>query len=92
MAGRALWKGPFFQPSLLQAIRASRNGTGRSEIKVTCRNNTIIPEFVGAKLHVHNGKEFVPLSIREDMVGHRIWEYVRTTKPFTFRMTNALKH
>lgn len=101
MAGRPVWRGPFFQISLLERIRSMRNSTPISnlnenlnianQIKVTARNNTIIPAMVGALLHVHNGKEYIPLRIQEDMVGHRLWEYVRTTKPFKFRATNAHK-
>jgi len=60
-------------------------------IKVTARNNTILPAMVGSLLHVHNGKEYIPLRIQEDMVGSHLWEYVRTTKPFTYRPTNARK-
>ena len=84
--GRPVWKGPFFQMSLLNAIKKA---TG--PVKVTARNNTIIPAFVGARLEVHNGKEYIPLVVREEMVGHRIGEFVRTTKPFTYRATNARK-
>lgn len=86
---RAVWKGPFFQMSLLNAIKRDIRREG---VKVTARNNTIIPSFVGARLLVHNGKEFRPLVVREEMVGHQIGEYVYSTKPKTYRATNANKN
>lgn len=86
--GRSLWKGPFFQLSLLNAIKADVNRQG---IKTHARSNTIIPSFIGAKLLVHNGKDYIPLTVREEMVGHKIGEFVATQKPFTYRATNAGK-
>lgn len=86
---RSVWKGPFFQMSLLNAIK---NDAKREGIKVTARNNTIIPAFVGARLLVHNGKEYLPLVIKEEMVGHKIGDFVRCTKPMTYRATNANKN
>jgi len=55
------------------------------------RNNTVIPSFVGARLQVHNGREYKTLVVREEMVGHKIAEFVRCTKPFSYRPTNANK-
>lgn len=86
--GRSAWKGPFFQLSLLNAIRAD---TLRQGIRTHARSNTIIPAFVGARLLVHNGKEYIPLTVREEMVGRKIGEFVETRKPFTYRATNAGK-
>lgn len=84
---RAVWKGPFFQMSLLNAIK----NAGGKEVKVTAKNNTILPVMVGARLLVHNGKEYRPLLIREAMVGHQIGEYIMCTKPYSYRATNANK-
>lgn len=75
--------------SLLNAIKQD---VRREGVKVTARNNTIIPAFVGARLLVHNGKEFTPLMVREEMVGHKLHEFVLCTKPFTYRATNANKN
>lgn len=86
---RSLSKGPFFQMSLLNAIRRDSKREG---VKVTARNNTVIPAFVGARLLVHNGKEFMPLTVREEMVGHPIGDFVLTTKPYSYRATNANKN
>lgn len=75
--------------SLLNAIKRD---TKREGVKVTARNNTIIPAFVGARLLVHNGKEFKPLIIKEEMVGHPLKDFVLTTKPYSYRATNANKN
>lgn len=83
---RPLWKGPFFQLSLLSAIKRD---VKREGVRVTAKNCTILPSMVGALLQVHNGKEFLPLVVKEAMVGHRIGEYVMCTKPRTYRATNA---
>ena len=74
--------------SLLNAIKRD---VKREGVRVSARNNTIIPTFVGARLLVHNGKEYQPLVVREEMVGHKIGEFVATTKPKTYRATNANK-
>ena len=86
---RAVWKGPFFQMSILNAIKQDIKRVG---VKVTAKNCTILPAMVGARLQVHNGKEYLPLIIREAMVGHRIGEYILSTKPYSYRVTNANKN
>lgn len=93
MGGRASWKVPYFHLDLLNKIKgAMKSGMFVGDaIKTTYRSDTIIPSFVGAKLLVHRGNSYVPLTIREDMIGSKIGSYVKTTKPFTFRATNATK-
>lgn len=86
--GRSLWKGPFFQLSLLNAIRADASRQG---VKTHARSSTIIPSFVGAHLLVHNGRDYIPMTVREEMVGHKIGDFVATQKPFSYRATNAGK-
>ncbi len=88
MGGRSLWKGPFFQLSLLNSIKAD---VGRQGVKTHARSSTIIPSFIGAHLLVHNGHQYIPLTIREEMVGHKLGEFVATQKPFSYRATNAGK-
>ena len=86
--GRSLWKGPFFQLSLLNAIKAD---VKREGVKTHARSNTIIPSFIGAHLLVHNGHQYVPLTVREEMVGRKIGDFVATQKLFSYRATNAGK-
>ena len=86
--GRSIWKGPFFELGLYQAIQAD---TLRKGVVTYSRRSTIIPAFVGAKLLVHNGKALIPVVIREENVGQRVGELALTKKPFSFRATNAGK-
>lgn len=59
--------------------------------KTTARSSTILPQMVGVTLEVHNGRSFIPLTIREEMVGMKFGELVACKKPFSFRQTNAGK-
>ena len=90
---RAIWKGPFFKLSLLNQVNSLRKASNASSVnpQTTARSSTILPQMVGVTLHVHNGKSFVPLTIREEMVGAKVGEMVACKKPFTFRQTNAGK-
>ena len=90
---RAAWKGPFFKLSLLNQVNALRKSSSLEAVsaKTTARSSTILPQMVGVTLEVHNGKNFVPLTIREEMVGKKLGEMVACKKPFTFRQTNAGK-
>jgi small subunit ribosomal protein S19 len=85
---RSVWKGPYFRLPLLQQILADVKKEG---VYTYERASTIIPAMVGAKLFVHRGNAFVPLVLREDMVGRRIGEFVPTKKAFSYRATNANK-
>ena len=72
---RSTWKGPFVDGYLLKKAEKSR-GSGRNEIiKIWSRRSTIIPEFVGHTIAVHNGKKFIPVYITENMVGHKLGEF-----------------
>ncbi len=64
------------QKKLLENIRRDRKKFHRTH----CRDMVIIPELVGVKIGVHNGKEYVPLEIKEEMVGHRLGEFALTRK------------
>ena len=88
---RAAWKGPFFKLSLLNQVTALRKSSSEVSAKTTARSSTILPQMVGVTLEVHNGKNFVPLTVREEMVGRKLGEMVACKMPFTFRQTNAGK-
>ena len=77
---RGIWKGPFVHPSLLKKIDKLKNQTRKSPIKTWSRNSTIIPEFVGHSFLIHNGKNFIPITISEEMVGHKLGEFSPTRK------------
>ncbi|MBL4599108.1 MAG: 30S ribosomal protein S19 [Rhizobiaceae bacterium] len=72
---RSLWKGPFVDGYLLKKAEKVREG-GRSEvIKTWSRRSTILPNFVGLTFGVYNGRKHIPVSISEDMVGHKLGEF-----------------
>jgi len=79
---RAVWKGPFVEESLIKKVEKEQKQTNRKPIKTWSRKSTIIPEFVGFSFLIHNGKKFIPLTISEDMVGHKLGEFA-PTRTFT---------
>lgn len=75
---RSIWKGPFFDRYLLAKAEKVRK-SGRSDvIKTWSRRSMIIPDFVGLTFGVHNGKKFIPVSVSENMVGHKFGEFAPT--------------
>ena len=76
---RAIWKGPFVHPSLLKQIDKLKEGSANKKpIKTWSRSSTIIPDFVGHSFLIHNGKSFIPITISEEMVGHKLGEFAPT--------------
>ena len=69
---RSVWKGPFVHPSLLKKIDKLKDAPNKKPIKTWSRNSTIIPDFVGHSFMIHNGKSFIPITISEEMVGHKL--------------------
>ena len=77
---RSLKKGPFVDDSLMAKVQKV-NVSGKKEvIKTRSRRSTIYPEFIGHTFAVHNGKEFIPVYVTEDMVGHKLGEFSPTRK------------
>ena len=79
---RSVWKGPFVHPSLLKKIDKIKSGEQKKPIKTWSRDSTIIPDFVGHSFLIHNGKSFIPITVSEEMVGHKLGEFAATR---TFR-------
>ena len=75
---RGICKGPFVHPSLLKKVDKQKDQPKRSPIKTWSRNSTIIPDFVGHSFMIHNGKSFIPITISEEMVGHKLGEFAPT--------------
>ena len=75
---RSLKKGPFVDESLMKKVRKNNESEKKEVIKTWSRRSTIFPEFIGNTFAVHNGKEFVPVYVTEDMVGHKLGEFVAT--------------
>ena len=76
---RSLKKGPYVDQRLLEKVLKSRKEE-KVVIKTWARHCTISPEMVGFTFGVHNGKEFIPVYVAEDMVGHKLGEFAPTTK------------
>ena len=75
---RSIWKGPFVELSLLKKAEAAQDKGGRAPIKTWSRRSTILPQFVGLTFNVYNGQKFIPVSVNEDMVGHKLGEFAPT--------------
>ena len=75
---RAVWKGPFVEESLIKKVDKQKNETNKKPIKTWSRKSTIIPDFVGVSFLIYNGKKFIPITISEDMVGHKLGEFAPT--------------
>ena len=79
---RSVWKGPFVEESLIKKVDRQRNQTNRKPIKTWSRKSTIRPDFVGTSFLIYNGKKFIPITISEDMVGHKFGEFAPTRQFF----------
>lgn len=76
---RSLKKGPYIDPRVLRKIEGRQVGD-KTVIKTWSRASTIAPEMVGFTFGVHNGREFVPVYVTEEMVGHKLGEFSPTRK------------
>ena len=77
---RSLRKGPYVEESLLKKVQKLNKENKKTVVKTWSRRSTIYPEFVGHTLAVHNGKDFIPVYITEEMVGHKLGEFALTRK------------
>ncbi|OGK80158.1 MAG: 30S ribosomal protein S19 [Candidatus Rokubacteria bacterium GWC2_70_16] len=84
--GRSVSKGPYVEARLQGRIEDLNRARQKKVLKTWSRRSTILPEFVGHTLAVHNGKKFIPVYITENMVGHRLGEFALTR---TFRVHGA---
>ena len=80
--GRSVKKGPFVAPELIKRVVEMNEKGEKKVLKTWSRASTIFPEFVGHTIAVHDGRKHVPVYVTEDMVGHKLGEFVATR---TFR-------
>ena len=80
--GRSTKKGPYVDETLLARVEEMNRSRQKKVLKTWSRRSTILPEFVGHTLAVHNGRKFIPVYITENMVGHHLGEFALTR---TFR-------
>ena len=77
---RSLKKGPYVFDRLLNKVNEMNQNGKKEVVKTWSRRSTIFPEFIGHTFAVHNGKEFIPVYVTEDMVGHKLGEFAPTRK------------
>jgi len=75
---RSLKKGPFADEHLVRKVAALNERNEKKVIRTWSRRSTVLPEFVGHTIAVHNGKKFIPVYITENMVGHKLGEFAPT--------------
>ncbi len=75
---RSLKKGPFVDDHLIRKVLAAVESASRKVIKTWSRRSMILPEMVGLTIAVHNGRQFVPVLITENIVGHKLGEFAPT--------------
>ncbi len=75
---RSLKKGPFIDLHLLKKVQVAAENNDRRPIKTWSRRSMVSPEMLGLTIAVHNGRQHVPILISEDMVGHKLGEFVVT--------------
>ena len=75
---RSIKKGPFVDYHLMAKVEKARAGNDKRPIKTWSRRSTIVPDFVGLTIAVHNGKQHMPVYVTENMVGHKLGEFAMT--------------
>lgn len=75
---RSIKKGPFVDHHLMKKVETARAASDKRPIKTWSRRSTVLPDFVGLTIAVHNGKQHIPVYITENMVGHKLGEFSHT--------------
>ena len=76
--GRSVSKGPFVDYHVMDKLVAMNERNEKKVVRTWSRRSTILPEFVGHTIAVHNGKKFIPVYVTENMVGHKLGEFSPT--------------
>ena len=76
--GRSLKKGPFIDDHLMKKVAGMNDKNEKKVVRTWSRRSTILPDFIGHTLAVHNGKKFIPVYVTENMVGHKLGEFSPT--------------
>lgn len=83
---RAKWKGPYVYNKLIKDIKKNKkNSKYNKETYTFSRSSTVLPNFIGSVLNVHNGKTFSKIKIVEGMIGRKLGEFSPTRKRFSFK-------
>ena len=90
---RSLKKGPFADDHIVKKVAEMAAKNEKKVVRTWSRRSTILPEFIGHTIAVHNGKKFIPVYITENMVGHKLGEFspTRTFKGHAAKVDKAAK-
>ncbi len=75
---RSVKKGPFVDAHLLKKVETAQTTNDKRPVKTWSRRSTVLPEFIGMTIAVHNGRQHVPVFVTENMVGHKLGEFSLT--------------
>lgn len=75
---RSIKKGPFVDEHLIKKVETARTSNDKRPIKTWSRRSTVLPDFIGLTIAVHNGKQHIPVYVSENMVGHKLGEFALT--------------
>ena len=75
---RSIKKGPFVDHHLMAKVDKARSTSDKRPIKTWSRRSTIVPDFIGLTIAVHNGRQHIPVYVTENMVGHKLGEFALT--------------
>ncbi len=75
---RSIKKGPFVDDHLIKKVGTARASNDKRPIKTWSRRSTVLPDFIGLTIAVHNGKQHIPVYVSENMVGHKLGEFALT--------------
>jgi len=81
---RVIWKGPYIENNLLKKVRVS-NSVLNNNVKTISKNSILLPKFFGLTLQIYNGKTFITIKITNEMIGHKLGEFVSTRKQFSYK-------
>lgn len=85
---RSKWKGPYIKPEFLEKKNTEKN---QQKTLIVTRNSEIVPRFLGLTFNIHNGKNYVELTITEDMINHKFGEFSFTRAKFVFKKKSKKK-
>lgn len=75
---RSLRKGPFVDEHLIKKVLTAQENNSKKPIKTWSRRSVIVPEMIGLTISIHNGRQHIPVSVNENMVGHKLGEFSAT--------------
>jgi len=88
---RVIWKGPYIENNLLKKVKVS-NSILNNNIKTISKNSILLPKFFGLTLQIYNGKTFITIKITNEMIGHKLGEFVSTRKQFSYKKKKINRH